>query len=278
MQTILPQILGLAILAAGVAACWLRWRGAAGPATFTVILTLVGGFAGAPFWWMDYPASFSWDLPPLASRMLAAAGLAFGVGGILVLEHPSVPRTRAYLAMLATYLAPLVAAIVIFHLDRFDWRAPITYAFFAIAAGLTVASFWHLLNGPRAVAAGSVPSPAQRALFTVIATLAALWGLALYILPAGPLAFIWIWPADALSGRLIGTMLLTIAVLAFLARNSRDLASPALVILAVYGLGAAMAGAMNLAAGKPLPVAYVAALGAMGIAAAILRLMRPAAV
>src|SRR5689334_1293691 len=40
---------------------------------FLVLLTLAGGALGAPFWWLDKRQSFSWDLPPLASRMLAAA-------------------------------------------------------------------------------------------------------------------------------------------------------------------------------------------------------------
>src|SRR5215216_2141584 len=38
------------------------------------VVTLVGGLLGSTGWWIDDPRSFSWDLPPLASRMLASAG------------------------------------------------------------------------------------------------------------------------------------------------------------------------------------------------------------
>ena len=38
------------------------------------VLTLAGGLLGSVGWWLDDPRSFSWDLPPLAGRMLASAG------------------------------------------------------------------------------------------------------------------------------------------------------------------------------------------------------------
>lgn len=85
---------------------------------------------------MDHPSSFSWDLPPLASRMLAAAGWAFGVATLAALQRPVPHRTG--LLMLATYLAPLLAAVLLFHLDPY---APITYAFFAIVLLLNAPTF-----------------------------------------------------------------------------------------------------------------------------------------
>jgi hypothetical protein len=84
---------------------------------------------GVPFWWLDLRQSFSWDLPPLASRMLAAAGLSFAVLGILVLRHPSHRRVRLVLVMLEVYLAPLAVVMLAFHLDRFDFGELISYGF-----------------------------------------------------------------------------------------------------------------------------------------------------
>jgi len=43
------------------------------------VLTLVGGLLGSTGWWIDDSRSFSWNLPPLASRMLAPSCFAFGV-------------------------------------------------------------------------------------------------------------------------------------------------------------------------------------------------------
>ncbi|MBE7528911.1 MAG: hypothetical protein HND44_20240 [Chloroflexi bacterium] len=111
-----------------------------------VILTGVGGFVGAFGWWFDVRASFSWDLPPLASRMLAAAAWAFAVGCWQALARPSLPRLRLIIIMLFVYLTPLAAAIVLFHLDRFDWTAPITYAFFVIVLGMVALTIWHLFH------------------------------------------------------------------------------------------------------------------------------------
>jgi hypothetical protein len=54
------------------------------------VVTLVGGLLGSTGWWIDDPRSFSWDLPPLASRMLASAGWALSgcSGRRLLPEHP----------------------------------------------------------------------------------------------------------------------------------------------------------------------------------------------
>ena len=83
-MTLLFQIIGLALLLAGLAVGYGRWikphaavldwqgRGL----LLLVVLTLAGGFIGSPFWWIDDARSFSWDLPPLASRMLASASFA----------------------------------------------------------------------------------------------------------------------------------------------------------------------------------------------------------
>lgn len=116
-----------------------------------LLVTLVGGSLGACFWWIDLEASFSWDLPPLASRMLAAAGWSFAVPTVMALEQPSRRRVRLVLLLLATYVLPLVAAIMLFHLDRFDFSKLISYGFFIITLGMSVATVWYLLRQPRII-------------------------------------------------------------------------------------------------------------------------------
>lgn len=272
---LLQQLLGLAILAAGVGLAWRYWRpgfgdGADGVA-LTLIVTMVGGFAGAPFWWINEPASFSWLLPPLAGRMLAAAGVAFGVAGVIVLRHPGRRRVRLYPAMPAVYLAPIGGAAVALHLNRFDWAAPITYAFFGLVGGLLIAALWHMraerLSSLRDEPETGPPTQASRALLSVTAVITGLWGIALFVTPAGGDALIWIWPADALTSRLIATMLLTLAVMAAMAWRDAALARPALVVLLVYGAGAIAAGMVDVIGGKPVPIAYMTVLGAIGLGA-----------
>ena len=59
------------------------------------VVTLVGGLLGSTGWWIDDPRSLSWDLPPLASRMLASAGWALGVATLAALHRPVLRRTRS---------------------------------------------------------------------------------------------------------------------------------------------------------------------------------------
>jgi hypothetical protein len=112
------------------------------------VVTLVGGLLGSIGWWIDDPRSFSWDLPPLASRMLASAGWAFGVATLAALHRPVPRRMRLVMLMLAVYLAPLLVTAPLFHLDRFDPAAPITYVFFALVLTMTVAALWYLFKQP----------------------------------------------------------------------------------------------------------------------------------
>ncbi len=122
------------------------------------LVTLVGGLVGSVGWFLDDPRSFSWDLPPLASRMLASAGWAFGVATFAALQKPVPRRMRLAMLMLAAYLAPLLVAVPLFHLDRFDPAAPITYAFFAIVLPMTVAALWYLFRQPVIVPDGPADS------------------------------------------------------------------------------------------------------------------------
>lgn len=267
------QLVGLALLLAGLWAGYQRWvqphasslgwqgRGL----LLLVILTLAGGFIGSPFWWLGDARSFSWELPPLASRMLASAGWAFVVVCWLVLERPTDRRLRLVLLLLFVYLSPLAVAAPLFHLDRFDPAAPITYAFFAIVVLMTVSTLWYLLRQPRlfpdAAADLRPPAPSVRGWLGIVAIVTALWGLALLITDNGPSPLVWVWPGDLLTSRLIGVMLLTIAAGSLYSLNALGLARPMLAMNAVYGLGLSIASLWNLLAGKPIKPSYALVFG-----------------
>ncbi|MEP6988154.1 MAG: hypothetical protein ABI970_21300, partial [Chloroflexota bacterium] len=144
MNDIAIQVLGLLVFLAVIIGSYWRWvrphninletKGV----LLLIIATMTGGLIGSSGWWFDVPQAFSWDLPPLASRMLAVAGWAFGAATFMTLQWPTLQRIRLVLLMLAIYLIPLALAIVFFHLNRFNPSAPITYAFFIIVMGLIV--------------------------------------------------------------------------------------------------------------------------------------------
>lgn len=190
------------------------------------LVTLVGGLLGSTGWWMDDPRSFSWDLPPLASRMLASAGWAFGVATIAALQRPVPRRMRLVLLMLAAYLAPLLVAVPLFHLNRFDPGAPITYVFFALVITMTAAALWYLFQQPLIIPNEPAdllpPTPLVGVWLGLVAVVTALWGLALFITDNGPWGLIWAWPWDLLTSRLIAVMLFTIAVGAVYALRYAD--------------------------------------------------------
>jgi len=235
---------------------------------FVLLAATLGGLLGAPFWWFDLPAAFAWDLPALASRMLAAAGLAFGLSGIVVLEKPSRPKARFYLVLVAVYLVPLALAIVVFHLDRFDFSKPITYGFFSIVLVLSIGAALGLCYEKDA---DDAAPPAESAWFLCIGGVLAVWGLALFLVPATTaVPFLFNWPRDPLTSRLIASMLLTLAVAFLSARRNAQLVPPALVFAATYGAGVLAACLMNLLAGRPLPILYTTAFGLLGVVSALL--------
>lgn len=256
------QILGLLALLVGVVWGYWRWiRPYRGRITrsqqsllFLVTLTGVGGFVGAFGWWFDVRASFSWDLPPLASRMLAAAAWSFAVACWLALARPSQPRLRLIILMLFVYLVPLAVAIVLFHLNRFDWAAPITYAFFGIVLPMVALTIWHLLHplGVIPVADDGPVTGWVRFWLGGTAVLMALWGLALFLTDAGPATLIWVWPGDLLTSRLIAVMLWTLATAAVYTLRSREALPVALAAMLVYGVGVVAANLWNPTAVKPL--------------------------
>src|SRR5215217_2315999 len=105
MGGLLVQFLGLFALLGLVAWGYRHWIsprhvGIQGKGMLLLsVVTLVGGLLGSTGWCIDDPRCFSWDLPPLASRMLAV------------------------------YLTPLLVTAPLLNLDRFDPAAPITYVY-----------------------------------------------------------------------------------------------------------------------------------------------------
>ena len=81
-MAVLEQVLGLALLLGAIWFGWWRWiapyrKGLDSQGVgllMLAVLAIAGGFIGSPFWWTDAPNSFSWALPPLAVRLLGAAG------------------------------------------------------------------------------------------------------------------------------------------------------------------------------------------------------------
>jgi hypothetical protein len=273
MKDIAVQAIGLAALLAAVAGGYWRWIRPYNITTeskgllLLIVLTMVGGLLGSTGWWFDVRQAFAWDLPPLASRMLAAAGWAFGAVTFMALQRPTRQRIQLVLLMLAAYLIPLVLAIEIFHFRHFDWTAPISYAFFILVTLLIVPTVWYLFRRPMIIADSESKSPARAIYwwFIIVAVLTGLWGAALFITDNGPISLIWVWPGDLLTSRLIAVMLFTIAAAALYSLRHADAARVTLAMLTVYGLGAALANLWGLTAGKPVQPLYLVTFGAIGL-------------
>ncbi|MBI1277689.1 MAG: hypothetical protein GC179_06140 [Anaerolineaceae bacterium] len=274
MNDIAIQFLGLLVFLALIAASYWRWirphninletKGV----LLLITVTMIGGLVGSTGWWFDVPEAFSWDLPPLASRMLAAAGWAFGAATFMTLQRPTKQRIRLVLLMLAVYLIPLAIAIVLFHLDRFNPDAPITYAFFIIVTALIVPTLWYLVRTPVVLVESQpnvLPTRPVWIWLNGVRLLMGLWGFALLITDSGPINLIWVWPGDLLTSRLIAVMLLTIAVAAVYSLQSADLARVTLITMTVYGFGAALANLWNVTTGKPVQPLYAIVFGIMGL-------------
>jgi hypothetical protein len=211
--------------------------------------------------------------------MLAAAGWSFAVAGIAVLERPTPGRVRLFLLLLAIYLLPLVVVILFAHLDRFDFSRLITYGFFLIAGGLTVAAVWYLLRppalpqedeeGPRF----DTPVPrVETAWLLLVATVTAAWGVALFVTDHGSPQQVWAWRGDLLTSRLIGVMLLAIAVGALASARDPRTVHLMLGVILTYAIGVVLANYWNSFSNKPVRGLYVAAFAviAAGCAALIL--------
>lgn len=281
MSNVAVQFIGLCTLIIGVAAGYWLWirprRAQLSIQSFgllaLLILTFMGGLIGSTGWWFDYPSSFAWDLPLLASRMLANAGGAFGAATFMTLQHPTPRRVHLALLMLFTYLLPLAIAIVLFHLDRFDPQAPISYAFFIFVIGMLVPCVWYLLRQATIIpdtANDTQPSNQITNIWlTVIGVLMGLWGVALFITDSGS-DLIWLWAGDLLTSRLIAVMLLTIAVAVFYSHRYADTARVTLVTIIVYGLGVIASNIAMMLENKPMRPAYIVVFGIAALVSFVL--------
>lgn len=254
-------VLLLAALLAGDARLQARHplQGRARLGRAVVLAATAGGLIGALPWWLGEARAFSWVLPPLAFRFLAVAGVSFGLLGLLALARPDSARPGQMRGLLLVYLLPLAGVIVLRHRDRFDPGAPVVIAFFAIVAALIAGAAFALPRPPRPRLPDAGPERAM-------AALAGIWGLALFLWPAGPWPPLWPWPQDALSSRLIGVMFVTVAAGFALAPDRASLTS-ARLLAASYGAGVALASALALAAGRPAPLAYPLIWGAIALLA-----------
>lgn len=268
MPPLALNALALILLVAGTAALLRltapRFAGLPRRSHRAIALATAGAVIGAPFWWAAAPESFAWALPPLAFRFLAAAALAYGTTGVLVLLRPSRARARLYLGLVALYLAPVVAAVLLWHRDRLDWGAPIAWGFVLVAGGLTVTTTLEMLRSPD-LRHGPPPAAAERAVWTLLAGLFALWSVALYAWPAGPWPALWLWARDPLSARLIAAMPAALALAAWMARGRAELGRPAALFMAVYGGWVALASVQHGLGGHPWPWLYLAAMGLVGL-------------
>lgn len=282
IPNLLPGLAALILLCGGVAFGYRRWiKPQADDLDFPeqgllllIILTMTGGFIGSIFWWFDLAQSFSWDLPPLASRLLAAAGWSFAVACYSVLQRPDSRRVRLILLMLFVYLFPLVIAILRSHLNRFDFSAPITYVFFAIAVSMTLATTWYLLRQPTLVFEQpedrARSRPVVAAWLRAVAVLMVVWGGALFFADNGPYSWIWVWPGDLLTSRLIAVMLLTIAIGAGAALGNANASRMMLAVTLTYGLGVAAANLWSVIGGKEIKLAYVIVFGLIAVGSAVM--------
>jgi hypothetical protein len=243
-----------------------------------VLLTLAGAFWGALPWWLDKDDTFSWDLPPLASRMLGAAAVAFVPAGVFALARPTPDRLRLQLVMLVTYLAPRVLAIAALHLDYFDFGRPIVWAFFLLSGGMSLAALYFLQVRPEMSlpdsASPATQPPYLRAWLGAVAAVMLAWGLALFVTDDGGAKDVWVWPGDALASRLIGVMLLTIAATAVYALVRPATTSMALGVIGTYGIAGAVANVWQGFLDKPVKEGYVVVLGAIGVISLVLLAMQ----
>ena len=266
--------MALALLLAAMVPGRLVWKrrlylaGITGLPGWLIMSTTVGGFLGAPFWWFDLPASFAWDLPPLASRMLAAASLAFGLTGFFVLRRPAENLCRFYNTLIAVYLVPLTMAAVLFDRERFDFSLPVTYGFFAIVVVLSTGSVSALfppMDSMRATEVVEPPSSAFRTGFAFLAAAFCVWGIALFVVPE-ELSGTWsLWPGDTLTSRLNAAMKLALAAAFAMASRDRKQIAPALMFASVYGFGVLAACLVNLMRGDIAPLSYAAVFGLLGM-------------
>jgi hypothetical protein len=163
--------------------------------------------------------------------------------------------------------------LIVFHLNRLDFAAAITYPFFAVVILLIVVPAFLLTRLPLierdSFRDRQPPLPATRLWLTLVTVLTLAWSVALFATDNGPIAAVWAWPGDGLTSRLIAAMLLTIAVASAMSLRSRDLAGLVSAVTLVYGIGLAAASLWQLTADKPVNTVYLAAFGAIALGALV---------
>ena len=236
-----------------------------------MIATMCGGILGSIAWWIDDPRGFAWDLEPLAARMLAGAGWAFGIATFAALQRPTVHRIRLVLWMLVVYLLPLTVAIVAFHLAVFDFSQPISYAFFVTVLALLLPTLGFLVRQPEIDGhdlGDTVMNPKARYTDTwlrLLLIVIGLWGLALFLAPNGPIASLWPWAGMELCSRLIGTMLLTIAAAIIYTLSTGTTTGLTLAVTGVYSAGVVVANVAGMFSEASILWPYVIVFGAVGV-------------
>lgn len=223
-----------------------------------ILAAALGGLIAAPAWWQAAPHAFPWALPLLAGRYLAVAGVSFALGFVMILWTGTKPALRLGCWMLLVYLAPLGVAIWGWHLDRFDLGQPVTWIFFALVVILSLGAANGLLRLPFNERGMSGP------IDTAIGAVAGLWGVALFAWPAGPVAWLWPWPEDPLTTRLIAAMFLTVAIAGW-ASEGRVERRIALWVALAYGMGIAATSALVLVQGDAGPILYLLGWGGLAL-------------
>ena len=250
------QVFGIAFLVLLVALGerWMQRRlvmtGALRQARLLALVAGFGGLIGATAWGQNLPYAFAWALPLVAARFLAVAAVAFGTVALRAAWIGAAGHLRLVAVMLLAYLGPLAVAVIMLHLDRFNPAFPVTYVFFAIAVGMVGAALLILIRLPydeRGLSSGQLGW---------IGNLAGLWGLVLFLWPAGPWPPLWPWPQDPLTTRLIAAMFLTVAATCHFAEGRAERRT-AYILCVIYGFGIAVVVTLALLAAKPASPAYL---------------------
>lgn len=267
MSSVLWQVLGfgLFLILAWVGETALQRvsprRGAERQARGLMLATGLGGLIGAWPWAMAVPHAFAWSLPAGAAHLLGLAGISFALIMALILWTGTVSALRFGCWLILIYLAPLAVAIFARHLDRFDFGAPVTWVFVAIVLILSLTAALSLLRLPF----NQRGLPGREG--TVIGLLALALGGVLFAWPEGPWTFLWPWPGDPLTTRLIASMALSVGVGGILAAGPAE-RRLALTLALVYGLGVVAVVALAFAIQGSGPVLYAlvwAAIAALAI-------------
>ena len=152
-----------------------------------------------------------WEIGPFNALFLGAIYLASVGALVLVARSGRWEPARVVLPMVFTFAAVVLLASL-FYLGRFIPAHWTTWAWFAIFVGNVAYSGYFLwryrLVWPRAA---YETTGRWRSLLLIVAALAWLYGIGLFLLP-GPLAAFWPWPIDAFHARVYSGGFTTLGV------------------------------------------------------------------